>query len=327
MRTQAGFCAAVSNSRRASRPPVTTTQCCCTGAMTRPRRWSRSSGCWRPRPRSPSYRNLLAVLLSRVGEYERSAQVYADLLAEYPKNAKVWLSYGHVLKTAGRQDDCVEAYRRSLRQDPGFGEAYWSLANLKTFRFSDVDLAAMQAQVRRPELADEHRLQLHFALGKAHEDAGDHAVAFEHYSRANALHRASHPYDADLNTKRVQRLQQSFTREFFNARAGRRLRRARSDLHRGHAAGRLDAAGTDPLQPLGGRGHDGAARDHHAGQGPAHGGRDAGDRGLRRRARYAIRRTSCGNWANATSRGRASIARATGRSSSTRCRTTSCTWG
>jgi tetratricopeptide (TPR) repeat protein len=171
-------------------------------------------------PRSPSYRNLHAVILSRVGEYTRSIEVYAQLLREYPRNAKVWLSYGHVLKTAGRQDDCIAAYRRSLDHDPGFGEAYWSLANLKTFRFSESDLAAMHALVARPDLGDEHRVHMHFALGKAHEDAGQHAQAFEHYSAANALHRASHPYDPDLNTRRVRRLEQTFTREFFAARAG-----------------------------------------------------------------------------------------------------------
>ena len=171
-------------------------------------------------PRSPSYRNLLAVLLSRIGDYERSATTYKDLLAEYPKNAKVWLSYGHVLKTAGQQDECIAAYRRAISLDPGFGEAYWSLANLKTFRFTSEDLEQMHAQVRRPDLADEHRLQLHFALGKAHEDAADYAVSFEHYSRANALQRAAHPYDAELNSRRVQRLKSGFTREFFAAREG-----------------------------------------------------------------------------------------------------------
>ncbi len=106
-------------------------------------------------PRNPSYRNLYAVILSRVGEYARSSEIYAQLLEEYPSNAKVWLSYGHVLKTEGRQDDCIEAYRRSLAHDPGFGEAYWSLANLKTFRFSETDLATMHAQLARADLGDE----------------------------------------------------------------------------------------------------------------------------------------------------------------------------
>ena len=125
-----------------------------------------------------------------------------------------------MLKTEGRQQESIDAYRRSIVQDPAFGEAYWSLANLKTFRFSPSDLSAMQAQLARPELEAENRLQLHFALGKAFEDSGDYARSFEHYAQGNALHRAAHPYDAELNSRRVARLKQTFTAEFFRERAG-----------------------------------------------------------------------------------------------------------
>ena len=76
-------------------------------------------------PSNPSYRNLTAVILSRVGDYERSSSMYAQLLDEYPANAKIWLSYGHVLKTEGRQEECIEAYRNSIERNPSFGEAYW----------------------------------------------------------------------------------------------------------------------------------------------------------------------------------------------------------
>ena len=171
-------------------------------------------------PRSPSYRNLCAVLLSRVGEYERSGRTYALLLAEYPANAKLWLSYGHVLKTAGTPDDSADAYRQSIALNVAFGEAYWSLANLKTFRFHVTDIEAMQTQLLRPELDAESRLQFHFALGKAFEDCADYARSFEHYAQGNALHRAAHPYDAELNSKRVARLRRTFTRDFFRDRAG-----------------------------------------------------------------------------------------------------------
>ncbi|MGH8864026.1 MAG: tetratricopeptide repeat protein, partial [Burkholderiales bacterium] len=148
-------------------------------------------------PRNPSYRNLCAVILGGIGEYERSSQIYAQLLAEYPANARVWLSYGHVLKTEGRQDEGIAAYRRSIACDPGLGDAYWSLANLKTFRFTETDLASMRAQLTRPDLDDLNRVHFHFALGKASEDSGDHAQAFEHYAKGNALHRAGNRYDAD----------------------------------------------------------------------------------------------------------------------------------
>lgn len=170
--------------------------------------------------RNPGYRNLCAVILSRIGEYQRSSRIYAELLDEYPSNAKVWLSYGHVLKTEGRQDECIDAYRRSIARDPAFGEAYWSLANLKTFRFNDADLSAMQAQLARTDLEDVNRLHFQFALGKACEDAGDYAQSFEHYSRGNALERARIRYDADLNSARIKRLKTAFTRDFFAARAG-----------------------------------------------------------------------------------------------------------
>jgi len=171
-------------------------------------------------PRNPGYRNLYAVILSRIGEYERSSRIYAELLDEYPANAKAWLSYGHVLKTEGRQGECIDAYRRSIARDPAFGEAYWSLANLKTFRFDEADLSAMQAQLVRTELDDVNRLQFHFALGKAYEDAGDYAQSFEHYAKGNALERARNRYDADRNSTRIQRLKTAFTRDFFSGRAG-----------------------------------------------------------------------------------------------------------
>ncbi|MFT5334655.1 MAG: tetratricopeptide (TPR) repeat protein [Halioglobus sp.] len=169
---------------------------------------------------SPSYRNLCAVILSRIGEYRRSGEMYAQLLAEYPATAKVWLSYGHVLKTEGRIDECIDAYRQSIVHNPAFGEAYWSLANLKTFRFTHADSAQMNKQLADSSLDDESRLHLHFALGKACEDAEDHAGAFTHYDQGNTLHRANHPYDANLNTTRTARLKNSFSRDFFRERTG-----------------------------------------------------------------------------------------------------------
>ena len=171
-------------------------------------------------PRNPSYRNLCAVILSRVGEYARSSQMYKELLGEYPDNAKVWLSYGHVLKTEGRQDDCIDAYRESLRRDPGFGEAYWSLANLKTFKFTDVELATMHTQLEDEKIDEESRLHIHFSLGKAFEDAANFPKSFEHYELGNKIHNESIRYDAEMNTARSQRLQRTFTKEFFEQRSG-----------------------------------------------------------------------------------------------------------
>jgi predicted Zn-dependent protease len=171
-------------------------------------------------PKNPAYRNLAAVILGRVGEYARSIRMYRELLAEYPNNAKIWLSFGHALKTDGQQDESIEAYRRSLALEPAFGEAYWSLANLKTFRFTAADVAAMEARLSDPKLSEADRVHLHFALGKAHEDSGAYGLSFDHYAKGNALQRARDRYDPAHNAARARRLKSIFTREFFAARAG-----------------------------------------------------------------------------------------------------------
>src|SRR5207244_2251022 len=106
-----------------------------------------------------------------------------------------WMSYGHALKTAGRQSDAVAAYRRCIALTPQLGEAWWSLANLKRVRFSDDDVRAMHAQLASARLTEEDRLHFHFAAGKALEDAGRHAESFEHYAQGNALRRAQVKYD------------------------------------------------------------------------------------------------------------------------------------
>ena len=171
-------------------------------------------------PRNPGYRNLHAAVLARAGEYERSLKIYGEVLKEYPRNAKVWMSYGHSLKTAGRQGECVSTYRRAIELAPNLGEAYWSLANLKTFRFTADDVATMQQQLHRKDLGEEDRFHFHFSLGKAFEDARDYSTSFEHYDQGNQLRRALINYDADENSQHVQRSKQLLTAEFFAVREG-----------------------------------------------------------------------------------------------------------
>ncbi len=171
-------------------------------------------------PRNPGYRNLKAAILSRIGDQEGALGIYASVLAEYPNQPKVWMSYGHALKTAGRQQESIDAYRSSIERAPHLGEAYWSLANLKTFRFSAADVQAMRAQLARTDLTDEDRFHFEFALGKALEDTGDYEESFGHYARGNALRRAATDYDAEETSAHVRRSKALFTREFFAERAG-----------------------------------------------------------------------------------------------------------
>jgi tetratricopeptide (TPR) repeat protein len=171
-------------------------------------------------PGHPGCRNLKAAVLCRIGDYEPAIRIYTDLLEHYPRNAKVWVSYGHALKTAGHGDRAIDAYRESLQLEPSFGEVWWSLANLKTYRFSVDDLAAMRRQLARAGLSEDDRLHLEFAVGKALEDAGEYEPSFRHYDQGNAIRRAQLHYSADDTHARVQHIREHYTRDFLAARAG-----------------------------------------------------------------------------------------------------------
>lgn len=170
-------------------------------------------------PRNPGFRNLKAAILGRIGEYAGSIEQYRQVLAEYPNQAKVWMSLGHALKTAGRNAESVEAYTQAIEKAPALGEAYWSLANLKTFRFSQGQVEAMRRQLAG-ELSADDRFHFEFSLAKALEDSGEYAESFQHYLEGNRLRRQMIRYDADENHAHVERSRKFFTREFFAERAG-----------------------------------------------------------------------------------------------------------
>jgi len=171
-------------------------------------------------PGHPSYINLKAAALARLGDYEPSIALYRQVLIDYPNQPKVWMSLGHSLKTIGQQEQSIHAYRRCLELEPTLGEAWWSLANLKTIRFDEADRSAMRVALDQPGLSEEDRFHLHFALGKAEEDAGRYEASFGHYSEGNRRRRALIDYDPDELSGAVDRQQEIFTPAFFAARAG-----------------------------------------------------------------------------------------------------------
>lgn len=164
--------------------------------------------------------NLKAVVLGKLGQCRDAIALYESILLSRPKDPRVWMSLGHALKTEGHADRAIIAYRRALEINPGFGGAWWSLANLKTTRFVAADIAAMRMQLQRLDLDDDQRLHFQFALGKALEDAADYAASFECYAQANAIRRTQLPYSAEQNSQRRRHAQAAYTREFFAERAG-----------------------------------------------------------------------------------------------------------
>jgi len=171
-------------------------------------------------PRNSGYRNLKAVVLASTGDYQQALELYADVLAKHPDQSRIWMSYGHALASVGRQMDSIAAYRRCIALAPTLGEAYYSLANLKTFRFDEGEIRAMRAHLSGSDISKDDRAHFNFAMGKALEDAGSYAESFEHYAAGNKLRAARVGYEAAATTSYVARARQLFTTEFFQARAG-----------------------------------------------------------------------------------------------------------
>ena len=164
--------------------------------------------------------NLKAATMGRLGDFNEAIEIYEDVLERAPKQPRVWLSYGHMLKTVGRQADGIAAYRKAIEINPNFGEAWFSLSNLKTVEFDDADIAAMRKALDHPDLKAEDRFHLEFAQGKAMHDAGKTDEAFAHYSAGNALRRKSQPYERADTRSLVGRIIETFTRDAFEERAG-----------------------------------------------------------------------------------------------------------
>lgn len=160
---------------------------------------------------------LRAAVLVRTGEYEGAIAAYRTILARHPDQPRLWISYGHVLKTVGRQGESIDAYRRAIDQAPTLGDAWWSLANLKTVRLEDADIARMERALR-DAATDADRYHLHFALGKALEDAARYEQSFVHYAEGNRLRRAELPYSAERTSAHLADSTRSLGRAAFEAR-------------------------------------------------------------------------------------------------------------
>lgn len=146
-------------------------------------------------PDNPQFELLYANQALAIGEFDEAVSIYERHLVTMPDNPTLHLSIGHAQKTVGKQADAITAYRRAYGVRADFGDAYWSLANLKTYRFEDGEIAQMRGCEAAPATGLVDRYHLCFALGKALEDRGDYAESFLYYERGNRLKRDELGYD------------------------------------------------------------------------------------------------------------------------------------
>jgi tetratricopeptide (TPR) repeat protein len=165
-------------------------------------------------------RMVKAAALTEMSDFAAAAEITDTIVKDFPDQPHAWLAHGHGLRTLGRVDDAIAAWRRCLELDPAASDALWSLANLKTFRFTAAALAEIEARITDPTLGSADSANLHFTLGKAYEDYARHAEAFDHYARGAGIEHRRRRYDPNTTTTRVRRAKALFTPEFFAARAG-----------------------------------------------------------------------------------------------------------
>ena len=153
-------------------------------------------------------------------EFDDALRRNEQLVAERPGNPDHWLSYGHVLRISGRAQESLDAYRRSVEINPAYGQGWWSLADLKTFKFAPDDIETMLQAVESSSPSKQQSSLIQFALGKAYRDQGDFAASFRHYESANKLKRSLVTYFANSVEDHVAKSKALFTPEFFESRKG-----------------------------------------------------------------------------------------------------------
>ena len=159
-----------------------------------------------------------------LGDHVRAIELYRGLLADAPPDprvrAELHLSIAHSYKTVGRSKEAIEAYRAAAATRPDFGDAYWSLANLKTYRFTEPEIARMRAAEANTDTNVVDRFHLCFALGKAFEDQQDYGESWRFYERGNAHKRAASRYRPEIIERNTANQKRYLTPDFFAARRG-----------------------------------------------------------------------------------------------------------
>jgi tetratricopeptide (TPR) repeat protein len=170
-------------------------------------------------PGNTAYLVLEVLALQLAERHVEALAIITQLIADHPEDADFWLLAGNQRRYMGRPQEAIDSYRRAIELRPGHGMAYWALSNFETFRFAPPEIERMQRQLALASPAGPDATGLEFSLGRAREERGEFAAAFEHYERGNRLARAAFDYDPNATTAFVQRFKTTFTNRFFSDRA------------------------------------------------------------------------------------------------------------
>ncbi|MGY0562450.1 MAG: tetratricopeptide repeat-containing sulfotransferase family protein [Paraglaciecola chathamensis] len=151
-----------------------------------------------------------------LGEVKEAISIYQGVLAKNQDQPGIQILLGHALKAFGDLPGAINAYQSAYRFNPELGDAYWSLANTKTYRFNDAELASMEQLVAQKKVSQNDKIHLHFALGKSLEDQQDYDAAFKHYARGNQLKQQQIKYQPEVFEKQVAKQIDTCDAELFD---------------------------------------------------------------------------------------------------------------
>ena len=171
-------------------------------------------------PHNPQFQSMVAVESMQTGDYDTALAVFDKVLQQIPGDPATLTSKGHAYKTCGNYDSSVDSYHAALSSHGQYGEAWYSLANLKVYVFSDDEIESMRTQESNEALSHSDRVYLCFALGKAFEDREEFDTAFKYYERGNRLKKTRSRYDAEQMSVDLQAQANVCTAEFFEQRSG-----------------------------------------------------------------------------------------------------------
>ena len=169
-------------------------------------------------PDKNSFKLIYANALAAAGRYEDALELYLKELPKQPKNPTLRMAMGHAYKTIGSQKAAISSYEGATKLRHDFGDAYWSLANLKTYKFSRKQIKSMESVANNPETSLEDKYHTCFALGKALEDQGEYERSFKYYEIGNSLKKTESRYDADKMTTELAMQMEICTTSFFSER-------------------------------------------------------------------------------------------------------------
>ncbi|MBE1301183.1 MAG: tetratricopeptide repeat protein [Alteromonadaceae bacterium] len=150
-----------------------------------------------------------ATSLVGVGKVEEAIDLYTKLLQQENEQPALHLLLAHALKAKGNIEQAISEYQTAYSQHPEFGDAYWSLANTKTYRFTDAEMTSMQNLVKT-QIATEDEIHMLFALGKAFEDKKQYDQSFAYYQKGNSLKHSTTGYQAEFIERQVEQQLQYF---------------------------------------------------------------------------------------------------------------------